>query len=100
MAILEVQQATEQLEEWIPEKMEPGTMFSFDNPLSNPNWPHSRFVGVFSCPNPKCGLIGLVTHDQAIGLSYMICGSHQCSAEYRFERRLDGGLDIEFRKPA
>jgi hypothetical protein len=92
------QQTVLSLEDWIPERMDPGTMFPFAAPHQNPDRPHSPFVGVFSCPEKKCGLIGLITRDQFMGRSYMICGSDTCSAEYRFKEHLDGENRIEFRK--
>jgi len=71
--------ALELLEEWIPEQMEPGTLFVLENAGSlgdaaNPYW------AVLSCP--ACGSLGLITRRQYAGVEAMICGSPDCSAEY------------------
>lgn len=70
------------LEAWIPEKMEPGTVFLLDGPNSlgrgdNP------FVAVLACPG--CGTVGLITRRQLSGRESMICGSPSCSAEFGFD---------------
>jgi hypothetical protein len=70
------------LEEWIPDRMAPGTIFVLENqphlgPSQNP------FVAVMSCP--RCGTMGLITRRQIIGLEPMICGGDFCSAEYRLD---------------
>jgi hypothetical protein len=67
------------LDEWIPEQMEPGTMFLLDGArklgkADNPYW------AVLACPS--CGALGLITRQQCAGLEAMICGSDTCSAEY------------------
>jgi len=67
------------LEEWIPEQMEPGTLFVLENArgmgeAANPYW------AVLSCP--VCGALGLITRRQFGGVESMICGAQQCSAEY------------------
>jgi hypothetical protein len=77
------------LEEWIPEKMDPGTVFVLENqakmgPAQNP------FVAVMSCP--RCGTMGLITRRQLCGGETMICGGDLCSAEYRLD-----GENIRFR---
>ncbi len=79
------------LEEWIPEQMEPGTMFLLDRPgdlgeARNPYW------AVLACPN--CGCLGLITKRQYAGQEAMICGSDDCSAEYFL-----GEPMIRYRKP-
>jgi hypothetical protein len=79
------------LEQWIPEQMEPGTLFVLENAGSlgdtrNPYW------AVLACPG--CGALGLITRLQFAGLESMICGAPTCSAEY-FLR----GDEIEYRKP-
>ena len=79
------------LEQWIPEQMEPGTLFVLENAgtmgeAANPYW------AVLSCPS--CGMLGLITRRQYTGMESMICGSPQCSAEYYL--REDG---IDYRKP-
>ena len=60
------------LSEWIPEQMEPGTIFVLENAgdvgdKDDPYW------AVLSCPN--CGQLGLVTRKQVAGLIPVICGS-------------------------
>ncbi len=67
------------LDEWIPEQMEPGTMFLLEQAgglgrAENPYW------AVLACPS--CGALGLITRQQCVGLEAMICGAEQCSAEY------------------
>ena len=79
------------LEQWIPEQMEPGTLFVLENAgtigdARNPYW------AVLACP--ICGLLGLITKRQYAGAESMICGSANCSAEYYL--REDG---IEYRRP-
>jgi hypothetical protein len=71
--------ALELLEEWIPEQMEPGTLFVLENAGSlgdaaNP------YCAVLSCP--ACGSLGLITRRQYAGIEAMICGAADCSAEY------------------
>jgi hypothetical protein len=80
------------LEEWIPEQMEPGTLFVLENAGSlgeaaNP------YLAVLSCP--VCGALGLITKRQYAGVEAMICGSHQCSAEYYLH---DGGIEYRRRQ--
>jgi hypothetical protein len=74
---------------WIPEKMDPGTIFILercvDENAKNP------FVAVMSCP--KCGTIGLITRRQLWAGDLMICCGDACSAEYRLD-----GEKIIFRK--
>jgi hypothetical protein len=79
------------LDQWIPEQMEPGTLFLLENAgslgdASDPYW------AVLACPG--CGALGLITRTQFRGLQSMICGSDNCSLEYYLR-----GEDIEFRKP-
>ena len=67
------------LSEWIPEQMQPGTLFVLENAGStgegdDPYW------AVLSCP--ECGTLGLVTRKQLAGLVAVICGSDSCSAQY------------------
>jgi hypothetical protein len=78
------------LEEWIPEKMDPGTVFVLGN-QSNPSHALYPFVAVMSCP--RCATIGLITRRQLCGGEPMICGGDVCSAEYRLD-----GETINFRK--
>jgi hypothetical protein len=79
------------LEEWIPEKMDPGTVFVLEN-QTTPDPAQDPFGAVISCP--RCGAIGAITHRQLFGGETLICGSDLCSAEYR----LDGEV-INYRKP-
>jgi hypothetical protein len=67
------------IEGWIPEQMEPGTVFLLANPgdlgeAGNP------YYAVLACPG--CGSLGLITRTQYAGLEAMICGGDDCSAEY------------------
>jgi hypothetical protein len=67
------------LSEWIPEQMQPGTIFVLENAgkigeTDDPYW------AVLSCP--KCGTLGLITRKQIAGLIAVICGSAQCSAQF------------------
>ena len=60
------------LGEWIPEQMEPGTIFVLENAgevgeRDDPYW------AVLSCPS--CGQLGLITRKQVGGLMPVICGS-------------------------
>ncbi len=79
------------IEDWIPEQMEPGTLFVLENAgdlgeARNPYW------AVLACPD--CGALGLITRAQYAGIESMICGGGTCSAEYF----LRDGL-IGFRQP-
>lgn len=67
------------LSEWIPEQMQPGTLFVLENAGAtgegdDPYW------AVLACP--ECGTLGLVTRKQLAGLLAVICGSNCCSAQY------------------
>jgi hypothetical protein len=67
------------LSEWIPEQMQPGTIFVLENAgrvgeEADPYW------AVLSCPN--CGTLGLITRKQITGLLTVICGSGGCSAQF------------------
>jgi hypothetical protein len=80
------------LSEWIPEQMEPGTMFVLENAgeigeKDDPYW------AVLSCPS--CGVLGLITRRQIAGLIPVICGSGHCSAQYFIRDN-----DIVARKPS
>lgn len=70
------------LDEWIPEKMDPGTVFVLENQarLSRAEIP---YVAVMSCP--RCGTMGLITSRQLYGGEAMICGGETCSAEYTLD---------------
>ncbi len=67
------------LTEWIPEQMEPGTVFVLENAgevgeNEDPYW------AVLACPS--CGTLGLITRRQVAGLIPVLCGSAQCSAHF------------------
>ena len=67
------------LNEWIPEQMQPGTIFVLENAgdvgdNDDPYW------AVLSCPG--CGTLGLITRRQIAGLIPVICGSDTCSAQF------------------
>ena len=78
------------LEEWIPERMDPGTVFVLEN-QAKLGHAQNPFVAVMSCP--RCGTLGLITRHQLCGGEAMICGGDVCSAEYRLE-----GESICFRR--
>jgi len=67
------------MNEWIPEQMQPGTMFVLENAgeigeQEDPYW------AVLACPS--CGTLGLITKKQTAGILPVICGSDQCSAQF------------------
>src|SRR4030088_3582897 len=67
------------LNEWIPDQMQPGTVFVLENAgevgeKEDPYW------AVLACPS--CGMLGLITRKQINGLLPVICGSEQCSAQF------------------
>ena len=67
------------LNEWIPEQMQPGTVFVLENAgeigeKEDPYW------AVLSCPS--CGMLGLITRKQINGFIPVICGSEHCSAQF------------------
>ena len=70
------------MEEWIPERMDPGTVFMLEN-QAKLGQAQNPFVAVMSCP--RCGTLGLITRHQLFSGETMICGSDACSAEYRLE---------------
>jgi hypothetical protein len=76
------------LDVWIPEQMQPGTMFMLEQ--SNLGKVENPFWAVLACPS--CGSLGLITRSQHAGLEAMICGSETCSAEYFL-----GGETIRYR---
>ena len=67
------------LEEWIPERMDPGTVFLLEN-QAKLGQAQNPYVAVMSCP--KCGTLGLITRKQMAGLLPTICGSSVCSAQF------------------
>jgi hypothetical protein len=78
------------LEEWIPERMDPGTIFLLEN-QAKLGHAHNPYVAVMSCP--RCGTLGLITRRQLYGGEMMICGGEVCSAEYRLD-----GETIQYRR--
>ena len=70
------------LEEWIPERMAPGTVFVLE---SHAKLGHAQnpYVAVMSCP--RCGTMGLITPRQLYAGEAIICGGEACSAEYRLD---------------
>jgi hypothetical protein len=79
------------LEEWIPERMDPGTVFVLENQTKLGN-AQNPYVAVMSCP--RCGTMGLITRRQLCAGETMICGGDACSAEYKLD-----GENIQFRRP-
>ena len=79
------------LEEWIPDKMDPGTVFLLEN-QAKLGHAQNPYVAVMSCP--RCGTMGLITRRQLCERETMICGGDTCSAEYKLE-----GENIRFRLP-
>ena len=80
------------LSEWIPERMEPGTVFVLENAgevgeADDPYW------AVLACPS--CGTLGLITRRQIAGLIPVICGSNNCPAQF-----LIRDSEIVARKPS
>jgi len=80
------------LSEWIPEQMQPGTVFVLENAgemgdSQDPYW------AVLSCPS--CGTLGLITRRQAAGLLAVLCGSNQCPAQFFIK-----DADVVPRKPS
>lgn len=78
------------LEEWVPERMDPGTVFVLEG-QARLGQAQNPFVAVMSCP--RCGTMGLITRRQLCAGEAMICGSDVCSAEYRLD-----GEDICYRR--
>ena len=78
------------MEEWIPEKMDPGTVFVLEN-QAKLGHAQNPYVAVMSCP--RCGTLGLITRRQLYEGETMICGGDVCSAEYRLD-----GENICFRR--
>jgi hypothetical protein len=78
------------MEEWIPERMDPGTIFVLEN-QAKLGQTQNPYMAVMSCP--RCGTMGLITRRQLCSGETMICGGDLCSAEYRLN-----GESIDFRK--
>lgn len=79
------------LEEWIPEQMQPGTLFLLEQ-AGDLGKPENPYWAVLACPT--CGSLGLITRQQCAGLETMICGSETCSAEYYLNEK-----NICYRRP-
>ena len=62
------------LEEWIPEKMDPGTVFVLEN-QAKLGHAQNPYVAVMSCP--RCGTMGLITRRQLVRFETMICGGDE-----------------------
>jgi len=67
------------IEDWIPEQMEPGTLFVLEN-AGDMGKACNPYCAVLACP--ACGSLGLITRTQYAGIEPMICGGSTCSAEY------------------
>ncbi len=67
------------LNEWIPEQMNPGTIFVLEN-AGEIGDEQDPFWAVLACP--ACGTLGLITRKQIAGLTPVLCGSDQCSAQF------------------
>src|ERR1700751_1685492 len=67
------------LEEWIPERMDPGTVFLLQN-QAKLGHAENPFVAVMSCP--RCGTMGLITRRQLAGGETIICAVDVCAAAY------------------
>jgi hypothetical protein len=67
------------LGEWIPEQMQPGTIFVLEN-AGEMGEKDDPFWAVLACP--QCGILGLITRKQVTGLLPVICGSDLCSAQF------------------
>jgi hypothetical protein len=80
------------LSEWIPEQMQPGTLFVLEN-AGDMGEGDDPYWAVLACP--ECGTLGLVTRKQIAGLVAVICGSDCCSAQYFIQEN-----DIVARKPS
>ena len=80
------------LNEWIPEQMQPGTLFVLEN-AGEEGQGEDPYWAVLACPS--CGTLGLVTRRQVVGLVPVICGSDQCSAQFFLRNE-----QIEARKPS
>lgn len=80
------------LNEWIPEQMQPGTLFVLEN-AGEEGQGEDPYWAVLACPS--CGTLGLVTRRQVAGLVPVICGSDQCSAQFFLRDE-----QIEARRPS
>lgn len=80
-----VEKILEELEDLIPQSMDPGTVFVLEG-----EWrlgdPRNPLVAAMSCP--RCGFIDLITQRQLNCKDWMLCAG-TCSAEWRVEHHLD-----------
>jgi len=58
------------LNEWIPDKMDPGTVFLLEN-QAKLGHAQNPYVAVMSCP--RCGTMGLITRRQLCEREMLIC---------------------------
>jgi hypothetical protein len=86
-----VERNMEQIPIWMPERMDPGTVFLLENQTRLGD-EQNPFVAVMSCP--RCGTLGLVTRHQLYAGEFMICGGDVCSAEWNIN-----GETFTARKP-
>jgi len=77
-----VERYVEQIPIWMPERMDPGTVFLLEN-QTRLGEEQNPFVAVMSCP--RCGTLGLVTRRQLYTGEFMICGGDVCSAEWNIK---------------
>src|ERR1700675_2794557 len=79
------------LNEWIPEQMQPGTIFVLEN-AGHVGEKEDPYWAVLACPD--CGTLGLITRKQLAGLLPVICASAQCWVQFFIN-----DSDIVIRKP-
>ena len=60
------------LNEWIPEQMQPGTLFLLEHAAVTAD-AEDPYCAVLACP--CCGILGLITRRQMSGALPVICGS-------------------------
>ena len=80
-----VEQLPEEVEDSIPQNMDPGTVFVFQKRLSLDDL-KPPYVAAMACP--LCGCICLITYRQLDGKDWMLCVG-ECSAEWSVEHHLD-----------
>ncbi len=73
------------LEEWIPERMDPGTVFVLENQTKLGN-AQNPYVAVMSCP--RCGTMGLITRRQLCAGEAMICGGESAPPNTSWTARI------------
>jgi hypothetical protein len=101
-----MEQELQQLTEWIPEQMGPGTIFILENDgkVASDD-PADPYWAVLACPG--CGTLGYITRQQIAGLRSIMCGSTECSCELFISNRREREIPFEindmkivFRKPS